>query len=70
MREEIKNDPDWSCWHDAEYGCKPLTWAQRMKIAQGASRGLRYLHEAGIIHGDVRAKNIVLTHDLEPLVLF
>ncbi|XP_056169402.1 probable serine/threonine-protein kinase PBL7 [Syzygium oleosum] len=51
-----------------KYGCKPLTWAQRMKIAQGASRGLRYLHEAGIIHGDVRAKNILLTHDLEPLL--
>lgn len=51
-----------------KYGCKPLTWAQRMKIVQGSSRELRYLHEAGIIHGDVRAKNILLTHDLEPLL--
>ncbi|XP_043720009.1 uncharacterized protein LOC122667691 isoform X2 [Telopea speciosissima] len=57
------------------YGTKTnevMTWAKRMKVAIGAARGLRYLHEdcrvGCIIHGDFRPNNILLTHDFEPLV--
>ncbi|KAA8523230.1 hypothetical protein F0562_009653 [Nyssa sinensis] len=56
------------------YGCNrdPLEWSARQKIAVGAARGLRYLHEecrvGCIVHRDVRPNNILLTHDYEPLV--
>lgn len=50
----------------------PLPWAARQKIAVGAARGLRYLHEecrvGCIIHRDMRPNNILLTHDYEPMV--
>ncbi|KAI7735768.1 hypothetical protein M8C21_000530, partial [Ambrosia artemisiifolia] len=50
----------------------PLQWSARQKIALGAARGLRYLHEecrvGCIVHRDMRPNNILLTHDFEPLV--
>ncbi|KAK1265017.1 hypothetical protein QJS04_geneDACA018153 [Acorus gramineus] len=56
------------------YGRKrePLEWSARQKIAVGAARGLRYLHEecrvGCIVHRDMRPNNILITHDYEPLV--
>ncbi|CAK9165291.1 unnamed protein product [Ilex paraguariensis] len=50
----------------------PLAWSARQKIAVGAARGLRYLHEecrvGCIVHRDMRPNNILITHDFEPLV--
>ncbi|KAI3746079.1 hypothetical protein L6452_08500 [Arctium lappa] len=49
-----------------------MSWGNRMKIACGAARGLRYLHEdcrvGCIVHRDFRPNNILLTHDFEPMV--
>ncbi|PNY09625.1 putative serine-threonine protein plant-type, partial [Trifolium pratense] len=45
-----------------------LTWRERMKIAIGVSRGLKYLHENNIIHGRVKPSNILLNHDYKPLL--
>ncbi|KAL9309758.1 putative protein kinase RLK-Pelle-PERK-2 family [Arabidopsis thaliana] len=49
-----------------------LGWPARQKIAVGAARGLRYLHEecrvGCIVHRDMRPNNILITHDYEPLV--
>lgn len=49
-----------------------LEWMARQKIAVGAARGLRYLHEecrvGCIVHRDMRPNNILLTHDFEPMV--
>ncbi|XP_042389452.1 inactive protein kinase SELMODRAFT_444075-like isoform X1 [Zingiber officinale] len=51
---------------------EPLEWASRQKIAVGAARGLRYLHEecrvGCIVHRDMRPNNILITHEFEPLV--
>ncbi|KAF5948207.1 hypothetical protein HYC85_014164 [Camellia sinensis] len=49
-----------------------MAWHNRMKVAGGAARGLRYLHEdcrvGCIVHRDFRPNNILLTHDFEPMV--
>ncbi|KAJ9186085.1 hypothetical protein P3X46_005627 [Hevea brasiliensis] len=51
---------------------KVMAWHKRMKVAKGAARGLRYLHEdcrvGCIVHRDFRPNNILLTHDFEPMV--
>ena len=49
-----------------------LDWLQRRAIAIGTAKGLRFLHEecrgGPIIHRDMRPSNILLTHDLVPMV--
>ncbi|KAI9082353.1 hypothetical protein K1719_035776 [Acacia pycnantha] len=48
---------------------KPLDWSTRMKIAQGASKGLEYLHEVAnppVIYRDFKASNILLDEDFNP----
>ncbi|XP_026391064.1 serine/threonine-protein kinase PBL27-like isoform X5 [Papaver somniferum] len=42
---------------------KPLDWNMRMKIAAGAAKGLKYLHEISnppAIHGNIKPSNILL----------
>ncbi|XP_021889241.1 protein NSP-INTERACTING KINASE 3-like isoform X2 [Carica papaya] len=49
-----------------------LTFQQRMKIAMGVAQGLRYMHEecpgGPVVHGDLQPSNILLRHDLQPLI--
>ncbi|MCO5599270.1 hypothetical protein L7F22_053371 [Adiantum nelumboides] len=49
-----------------------LQWWARWKIAVGVARALRYLHEecrgGCIVHHDIRADSIFLTHEFAPMV--
>ncbi|XP_028791847.1 proline-rich receptor-like protein kinase PERK8, partial [Neltuma alba] len=54
--------------HLSGQSCRSLTWRERVKIAIGLSRGLKYLHEKNTIHGSIKPSNILLTHDFEALV--
>ncbi|CAA6668742.1 unnamed protein product [Spirodela intermedia] len=50
---------------------KELTWEMRVKIIEGISRGLLYLHEDSrlkIIHRDLKASNILLDEGMNPKI--
>ncbi|CAM8937273.1 unnamed protein product [Rhodiola kirilowii] len=54
---------------DLDPSKKPLDWNTRMKIAEGAARGLEYLHDKAdppVIYRDFKASNILLDEDFNP----
>ncbi|XP_050247009.1 probable serine/threonine-protein kinase PBL23 isoform X2 [Quercus robur] len=54
---------------EAPPDAEPLDWNTRMKIAEGAARGLEYLHETAdppVIYRDFKASNILLDENFNP----
>ncbi|TDL17290.1 kinase-like protein, partial [Rickenella mellea] len=42
--------------------------ADPMKLIEGMARGLEYLHELNIVHGDLRCSNILISDEKEPVI--
>ena len=58
-----------SVYSDLLPGQEPLDWTTRMKIAEGAAKGLEYLHDFAdppIIYRDFKASNILLDANFNP----
>ncbi|XP_049396711.1 probable inactive receptor kinase At5g58300 [Solanum stenotomum] len=49
-------------------GRTPLDWDSRLKISQGAAKGIAHIHTEGGVkftHGNIKSSNVLLTRDLD-----
>lgn len=57
------------CFAEPKPDMEPLDWNTRMKIAEGAAKGLAYLHheaKPAVIYRDLKSANILLGDDFHP----
>ncbi|XP_015280713.1 PREDICTED: interleukin-1 receptor-associated kinase-like 2 [Gekko japonicus] len=47
-------------------GSEPLTWEKRIRIAIGLIQAIQYLHNFGILHGNVKSSNVLLDANFVP----
>jgi serine/threonine-protein kinase len=45
-----------------------LPWTERYVIKQGIVNGIKYIHDANIIHRDLKSDNILLAKNLQPKI--
>ncbi|NXM50212.1 IRAK2 protein, partial [Gymnorhina tibicen] len=44
----------------------PLTWEMRINISIGVIRAVEYLHNSGILHGNIKSSNVLLDENFTP----
>ncbi|NXI58460.1 IRAK2 protein, partial [Chloroceryle aenea] len=44
----------------------PLSWEMRVSIAIGLLRAVEYLHNSGILHGNIKSSNVLLDENFTP----
>ncbi|NXY48206.1 IRAK2 protein, partial [Ceuthmochares aereus] len=44
----------------------PLTWEMRISISIGLLRAVEYLHNSGILHGNIKSSNVLLDENFTP----
>ncbi|NXT09826.1 IRAK2 protein, partial [Prunella fulvescens] len=44
----------------------PLTWEMRISISLGVVRAVEYLHNIGILHGNIKSSNVLLDENFTP----
>ncbi|NXP29532.1 IRAK2 protein, partial [Scytalopus superciliaris] len=44
----------------------PLTWEMRISISVGVIRAVQYLHNFGILHGNIKSSNVLLDENFTP----
>nr|TKR98351.1 leucine-rich repeat transmembrane protein kinase [Populus alba] len=68
----IRNGSLYSALHGGPSNTLPvLSWADRLKIAQGTARGLMYIHEHSPrkhVHGNLKSTKILLDDELQPYI--
>ncbi|NXE13014.1 IRAK2 protein, partial [Lophotis ruficrista] len=47
-------------------GSAPLTWEMRVSISVGLIRAVEYLHNFGILHGNIKSSNVLLNENFTP----
>ncbi|XP_064012189.1 interleukin-1 receptor-associated kinase-like 2 isoform X2 [Pogoniulus pusillus] len=50
----------------AQDSSAPLPWEARVSIAAGLLRAVQYLHNFGILHGNIKSSNVLLDENLTP----
>nr|ACR38889.1 leucine rich repeat transmembrane protein serine-threonine kinase [Apopellia endiviifolia (species B)]ACR38898.1 leucine rich repeat transmembrane protein serine-threonine kinase [Apopellia endiviifolia (species B)] len=53
---------------DGEKQAKGSDWATRLRIAVGTARALAHLHDNDMVHGNMKATNVLLDEHFEPRV--
>ncbi|KLO11503.1 kinase-like protein [Schizopora paradoxa] len=53
---------------DSQYGTSEFSWTIRSRHIRGTAAGLAYLHENGIVHGDLTSYNILISQTDEPRI--
>ncbi|KAL2945763.1 hypothetical protein AAZX31_U030600 [Glycine max] len=53
--------------HLSQHSRKPLSWAERIKVAIGAAKGLLFLHQNNIIHRDLGDFGLARTEQMDSL---
>lgn len=46
-----------------------LSWPVRLRVAIDVVKGVRYLHSQGLVHRDIKLKNVLVSYHFSNLVL-